>query len=92
MTEEEMEEKIRSIMEEEYKAKYIGKLKVEKTPNFTTLKIGLRNMEYPQTYGADLDDEEFLKYIRKVIREAGFNRAKYFTGYRWNPLYEERPY
>lgn len=93
MTEQELEQKIRCIMEEEYKACFIGKLKVIKQPGYTILKIGLRNMENPQTYGSDLDEEGFLKWIRQVIREAGFNKTKYFTGYRWNPLHgEPRPY
>jgi len=63
-----LEQAILDIIEEVYKAKYVGELRVTKWGNGYKLILGLNNPEiHPIVISADLSDTDFLKFIRKEL-------------------------
>jgi hypothetical protein len=40
--------------------------------------------EHPISISAELKDSEFVKFVRKELRERHFELVKYFTGYKYD--------
>lgn len=78
MTEQELERVILEYLEDIYKAKYIGKLKVTKLIPFGyQVSLGMNTPECPQIIYAELKDKEFLKFLREELRNKKLNMAFY---------------
>lgn len=78
---EELKQKLIQIIQEVYRKIYIGKLQVERlNPVGLVVKLGLNIDEKPITIAADLEDEQFLDFFRKEIREKRLDETKYFIG------------
>ena len=78
---EELKQKLIQIIQEVYRKIYIGKLQVERlNPVGLVVKLGLNIDEKPITIAADLDDDRFLDFFRKEIREKRLDETKYFIG------------
>lgn len=76
-----MKEKILQIIRDLYCCEYTGLLKIEEIPNGYCLVLGLNNTEKPLRISANLDEENFLKFIRKELRERHLDFTKYYYGY-----------
>lgn len=78
---EELKQKLIQIIQEVYRKIYIGKLQVERlNPVGLVVKLGLNIDEKPITIAADLEDEPFLDFFRREVREKRLNETKYFIG------------
>ena len=72
-----MEEAVLDIFRKKYKREYIGKIKVEGTPTgyCLTLNLGIPDVEL-LTISADLNAEDFLKFIEKELVDRQLHRGK----------------
>ena len=78
---DELKEMLICIIEEVYQKKYIGKLQVERlNPIGLVVKLGLNVEEKPIVIAADLEDNKFLDYFKKEVRERHLHTTKYFLG------------
>lgn len=78
MTEQELEQVIQEYLLDIYKAKYIGKLKVEKLSPFGyQVSLGMNTPECPYIIYAELKDKEFLKFLREELRQRKFDMVFY---------------
>lgn len=82
MTEDEIKNKVICIIEELYRACYIGKLRVTIKNGQTEVAFGLHTMDKPITIISDLKDDDFIQFIRNELRFHRLNRAEFFTGYK----------
>lgn len=72
---------ILSYIQEHYKAQYIGELKITKIePIGFKVVFGLNAPERPLTIMAQLDTCDFIKFIKKEIKERSMDLVKYFIG------------
>jgi hypothetical protein len=63
-----LEEAILQIIEEVYKKKYVGEIRVTKWGNGYKLMLGLNNPDvHPLVISADLSDTDFLDFIKKEL-------------------------
>lgn len=74
---------IRELIYKVYGELYIGKLKVKKldTGGYDLI-LGLDVDEKPLHIAADLEWEEFLKYLEQELRSRHLHTTKYYTGYK----------
>lgn len=90
----EMEEAILNIIENKYKCKYNGGIKVTKLGKGWEgykLVLDLGNPDIrPINISADLNAEDFLKFIEKELNSRQLQRVKYFRGIKIYPEDEER--
>lgn len=78
MTEQELEQVILGYLEDIYKAKYIGKLKVTKLfPFGYQVSLGMNTPECPYIIYAELKDKEFLKFFREELRNRKLDMVFY---------------
>lgn len=80
----EIERKILDMFEKHYHKKYIGGLKVTKLGRGwegykLTLDLGNRD-KHPITISADLNAEDFLKFIEHEIISRQLHRVQFFKG------------
>lgn len=89
-----MEEAILKIIECKYKCKYTGGIKVTKLGLGGTgykAVIDLDNPDKPQLHlAADLNAEDFLKFVEQELVQRQLHRVKYFRGVKIYPEDEER--
>ena len=86
MTIEEIKCTILQIIEQVYHKKYIGKLEVTRLePIGLQVKFGMNNVDKPLVISAQLEDEDFLKFLREELRSRGLNTVKYFLGVKTYP-------
>ena len=90
----EMEEAILHIIECKYKCKYTGGIKVVKLGQGGTgykVIIDLDNPDVPMIQlAADLNAEDFLKFVEQELVSKQLQRVKYFRGVKIYPEDEER--
>lgn len=77
MTEQELEQVIREYLLDIYNSEYIGKLKVEKLPLGYQISLGMNTPECPIVIYAELEDKEFLKFLREELRMRKLNTVFY---------------
>lgn len=78
MTTTELEQVIRDYIRDIYKKEYIGKIKIEALDSTGyCVKLGMDTPEQPITIYAELDDEAFLKFIKKELRSRNFHLVEY---------------
>ena len=87
MTHQELEAAVLCIIEEVYKSKYLGQLKIDdlldcngKVTGYK-LVLGLNNYERPLTIFLQGNQEDFLKNVRKELKNRRLHHTAYFTGY-----------
>lgn len=86
MTIQEIEYSILKMIEEVYQKKYIGKLFITRLdPIGLQVKFGMNNVDKPLVISAQLNDVDFLKFLRNELRERGLNTVKYFIGVKSYP-------
>ena len=89
-----MEEAILNIIERKYKCKYTGGIKVTKLGLGGTgykVVLDLDNPDKPLIQiSADLNAEDFLKFVEQELVSRQLQRVKYFRGIKIYPEDEER--
>ena len=89
-----MEEAILKIIEKRYKCKYIGGIKVTKLgKGWAGYKVvlDLGNPDKPLIQiSADLEAEDFLKYVEQELISRQLHKVKFFKGVKIYPEDEER--
>lgn len=68
MTTKELEQVIHNLIQDIYKAKYIGKLDIEKLPVGYIINFGMNTPEVPVTIYAELEDDKFIKFLKTELR------------------------
>lgn len=80
MTNTELEQAIREIFLDIYKAEYTGKLWIEKLePYGYQIKLGLQTPESPLVIYGQLEDKDFLKFFREELKTKSLIRTYYGT-------------
>lgn len=82
MTTQELEAAILDGVQDIYKKKYVGKLKVIELSEGYQMKMWLNHPEAPLVIAAQLPDQEFLSFILKELRSRHLELTEYFTGYK----------
>lgn len=82
MTTQELEAAILEGVQDIYKKKYVGRLKVQELPSGYQMKMWLNHPEAPLVIAAELSDEKFVSFILKELRSRHLELTEYFTGYK----------
>lgn len=91
MTIQALEQVIREYIMDIYKKTYIGKLNIQKLdPKGYCIKLGMNTPDQPITIYAELEDNEFLKFLRKEIESMSLNLV-YFGSLNLRYPYECNP-
>lgn len=78
MTETELEQVTRDYLLDIYKKHYVGKIRVQKLdPIGYSIHLGMSAPEKPLVIYAELEDSEFLKFLRQELKIKRFNLAYY---------------
>lgn len=86
MTIDEIKYSILDIIEQVYQRKYIGKLYIARLdPIGLQVKFGMNNVDKPIVISAQLNDVDFLKFLKEELRSRGLNTVKYFLGVKSYP-------
>jgi hypothetical protein len=85
MTTLDIRQAILEAVQDIYHKKYVGRIEVDKLQNGYTLRMWFNKPESPITISADLNATDFIKFIRKELRERHFDLVTYFTGYKYEP-------
>ena len=79
----ELETQVLNIIEDLYKCKYTGKLKVEQNENCYTLKLFLTNQDFSNIQ-ISVETDDFLGYIKKELLSRRLDRNKFFKLVRYD--------
>ena len=86
-----LEKAILCIIEKKYKCKYTGGLEVTKLTNGYKLLLYMGIPEKPLiSISADLNAEDFLKFVEQELVSRQLHKVKYFRGVKIYPEDEER--
>ena len=85
MTTQEIEQAILEAVQDIYHKKYVGRLQVKPLSKGYQLIMWFNKPEAPITISAEYSSTDFIKFIRKELRERHFELVKYFTGYKYEP-------
>lgn len=89
-----MEKSILDIIEKRYQKKYVGGIKVTKLGKGLAgykLVLDLGNSDKPLlTISADLEAEDFLKFVEQELISRQLIRVQWFKGIKIYPEHEER--
>lgn len=78
MTIQELEQVIQEYFLSIYKKKYLGKLEIKKlSPVGYCIKFGMDRPTQPSIIYAELDDCNFLKYLKQQIKDMRLNLIYY---------------
>ena len=77
MSTTDLEVLIRDYMREFYKMEYTGKMKITKLPVGYCVEMSLGVDTAPLMLCATLEDEPFIKFIKKAIRDHNFHLIDY---------------
>jgi hypothetical protein len=79
MTELELVNEILDFIKIQYKANYIGVIKVTKADGIYTLSIGIPNYKFPTLLSGNFEnDEDFLEYIKKELSSRNYMRVYFY--------------
>lgn len=73
MTTQELKQVILENIKDIYHKKYIGKISIQSFPKGYSIKLGMNNDSAPITIYAELEDEQFLKFLKQELRDRRFN-------------------
>lgn len=74
MTTIELEQVIRGYILDIYKKEYIGKITIQKLHSVGyCIRLGMNTPENPIIIYAELDDQKFLKFLKKELIDRRFN-------------------
>lgn len=77
---------ILDAIEEVYKKRYVGTLKITKLkPMGYNIRLGMNNDDKPINISAQLEGENFLKFFKQELRDRGWNTIHWFLGYKVYP-------
>ena len=85
MTTQDIEQAILEAVQDIYHKKYVGKLEVRQLSKGYQLLMWFNKPEAPITISAECSAENFIKFIRKELKERHFELVQYFTGYKYDP-------
>lgn len=85
MTTQDIEQAILEAVQDIYHKKYVGRLQVKPLSKGYQLIMWFNKPEAPITISAEYSSTDFIKFIRKELRERHFELVKYFTGYKYEP-------
>ena len=87
-----LEQAILDIIEKKYKRKYVGEIKVTKLgKSWAGYKLVLGPLEKPFfQLAADLEAEDFLKYVEQELVSRQLHKVQFFTGIKRYPEDETR--
>lgn len=89
MTNQELEQAIRDIINDIYCAEYCARLRVEQNNycNIHSYKVtfGLNNNDKPLIISYQGNDADFLTFIREDLRKRYLHYTEYFMGYQLPP-------
>ena len=85
MTTQDIEQAILEAVQDIYHKKYVGRLQVKPLSKGYQLIMWFNKPEAPITISAECSSTDFIKFIRKELRERHFELVKYFTGYKYEP-------
>lgn len=85
MTTQDIEQAILEAVQDIYHKKYVGKLEVRQLSKGYQLLMWFNKPEAPITISAECSAQNFIKFIRKELRERHFELVQYFTGYKYDP-------
>lgn len=87
-----LERAVLSLIEKVYKCKYVGGLTVTQLASGGyKLALNLGNPDIEQiVIAADMNAEDFLKYVKQELISRQLIKVQYFTGYKYEPG-DERP-
>jgi len=78
MTTKELEQVIQEYLMDIYHKKYIGKLDIQKLdPIGYCIKFGINYPEKPMVIYGELKDEDFIKYLKRELKDRRFNLIYY---------------
>lgn len=87
MTIQELEQVTREYLMDIYKAEYVGKLKVIKLcPIGYEIQLGMNTPECPDIIYAELEDDEFLEFLKNELQHRRFNTIFYGKLFKTMPL------
>lgn len=86
MTETELEQVIREYILDIYKKKYVGKIKIQKLNPGYSIHLGMSTPEKPLVICGQLEDSDFLKFLKEELRTKKFHLVYY------GELNEKYPY
>lgn len=74
MTIPELEQVILDYLKDMYHKRYIGKLSIQKLePEGYYIKMGMNTPNQPIVIYAELPDDEFLKFLKRDLKDRRFN-------------------
>ena len=77
---DEFENKVLDIISKLYEREYIGKLHISRIKPFGfKLTLGMNNVDKPIVIAAQLNEEDFLKYVYNELRERNFVAAVHYS-------------
>lgn len=80
MTISDIEQVIQEYFRSIYNKKYIGKLDIKKLdPVGYCIKFGMNTPYQPITIYAELEDDKFLKFLKRELKDRRFNLVNYGT-------------
>ena len=92
MTHTELIAAIQEIIKDLYKGEYVGKIRV-KDLHPMGYEVAFEHHQYkPTFYSASLPDDEFLKFIKKELRHAGFLSADRFVTVRNTTTFKQNKF
>ncbi len=78
MTIQDLEQVIHEYIRDIYKKEYIGKISIQKlNPVGYCIKLGMDVPEKPTTIYAELEDDKFLKFLKREIKDRLYNLVYY---------------
>lgn len=85
MTTQNMEQVILEAVQDIYRKKYIGRIEVVELNNGYQLRLGMNKSWCPITISAELNDKDFIEFVKKELRSRHFDLVQYFSGYKYEP-------
>lgn len=79
-----IEQAILEAVQDIYHRKYVGKIKVEELSKGFKVSLWFNKPEAPISISGEYSAEDFIKYIKKELKERHFEIVQYFTGYKYD--------
>lgn len=87
MTELELEQVIREYLRNIYNSEYIGNIKIQKLNPFGyQISLGMNTPECPDIIYAELEDSQFLKFLKEELKHRRFNVVQYGKLFKTMPV------
>lgn len=77
MDTKDLESAVQDIIKKVYGKEYTGMLRIQKLKKGYKLQLGFGHDDIPQEYAFDGTEEQFLKFICKELRKAGWHGIEF---------------